>query len=98
MTINFQKEDIARILSVKSGFPISYSKKIINDLLDLMIEIINTDKLNLKNFGSFKILNKKSRLGRNPKTKEKFIISARKTLTFKTSKKFLFEINNNYKH
>ena len=95
MTINFQKEDIARILSVKSGFPISYSKKLINDLLDLMIEIINTDKLNLKNFGSFKILNKKPRLGRNPKTKEKFIISARKILTFKTSRKFLLEINNN---
>ena len=93
MTINFQKEDIARILSVKSGFPISYSKKIINDLLDLMIEIINKDKLNLKNFGSFKILNKKSRLGRNPKTKEKFIITSRKTLIFKTSKNFLLEIN-----
>ena len=95
MSINFQKDDIAKILSVKSGFPISYSKKLINDLLNLMIEIINTDKLNLKNFGSFKILNKKPRLGRNPKTKEKFIISARKILTFKTSRKFLLEINNN---
>ncbi len=95
MSINFQKDDIARILSIKSGFPISYSKKLINDLLNLMIEIINTDKLNLKNFGSFKILNKKPRLGRNPKTKEKFIISARKILTFKTSRKFLLEINNN---
>ena len=95
MSINFQKDDIARILSIKSGFPISYSKKLINDLLNLMIEIINTDKLNLKNFGSFKILNKKPRLGRNPKTKEKFIISARKILTYKTSRKFLLEINNN---
>ena len=95
MTINFQKEDIARILSAKSGFPISYSKKLIEDLLDLMIEIIITNKLNLKNFGSFKILNKKPRLGRNPKTKEKFIISARKMLTFKTSRKFLLEINDN---
>ena len=78
MAINFQKEDIARILSAKRGFPISYSKKLIEDLLDLMIEIINTD-----------------RLGRNPKTKETFIISARKTLTFKTSRKFSSEINNN---
>jgi len=95
MAINFQKEDIARILSTKSGFPISYSKKLIEDLLDLMIEIINKDKLSLKNFGSFKILNKKPRLGRNPKTKETFIISARKMLTFKTSRKFLSEINNN---
>ena len=95
MTINFQKDDIAKILSIKSGFPVSYSKKLINDLLDSMIEIINTDKLNLKNFGSFKILNKKSRSGRNPKTKEEFIISARKTLSFKSSRKFYLEINGN---
>ena len=93
MTFNFKKEDIAKILSMKSGLSISYSKKIINDLLDLMIEIIITDKLNLKNFGSFKILYKKQRLGRNPKTREKFIISARKTLSFKTSKSFLLKIN-----
>ena len=93
MTISFQKEDIAKILSIKSGFSIRYSKKLIDDLLDLMIEIINTDKLNLKNFGSFKILNKNARSGRNPKTKEKFIITSRKTLIFKTSKNFLLEIN-----
>ena len=93
MTFNFKKEDIAKILSMKSGLSISYSKKIINDLLDLMIEIIITDKLNLKNFGSFKILYKKQRLGRNPKTREKFIISERKTLSFKTSKSFLLKIN-----
>ena len=93
MTFNFKKEDIVKILSMKSGLSISYSKKIINDLLDLMIEIIITDKLNLKNFGSFKILYKKQRLGRNPKTREKFIISERKTLSFKTSKSFLLKIN-----
>ena len=93
MTISFQKEDIAKILSIKSGFSIRYSKKLIDDLLDLMIDIINTDKLNLKNFGSFKILYKNARSGRNPKTKEKFIITSRKTLIFKTSKNFLLEIN-----
>ena len=93
MTISFHKEDIAKILSIKSGFSIRYSKKLIDDLLDLMIDIINTDKLNLKNFGSFKILYKNARSGRNPKTKEKFIITSRKTLIFKTSKNFLLEIN-----
>ena len=93
MTINFKKEDIAKILSSKSGLSISYSKKLINDLIVIMFEIINTDKLILKNFGSFKILNKKSRLGRNPKTKEKFIISARKTVSFTPSKKISKDLN-----
>ena len=95
MTINFKKEDIAKILSTESGLSVSYSKKLINDLIVIMFEILNTDKLILKNLGSFKILNKKSRLGRNPKTKEKFIISARKILSFKASRNFLLEINNN---
>ena len=36
---------------------------------------INQEKyLNLKNIGTFKIINKKERIGRNPKTKEEFYI------------------------
>ena len=46
MTINFQKKDIA-ILLVKIGFSVSYSKKI-DDLMELIMVKINTDKLILK--------------------------------------------------
>ena len=52
-----------------------------------MIDNIKRDSLYLKNFGVFKILNKKERVGRNPKTKKEYIISARKTIKFKVSKK-----------
>ena len=48
---------------------------------------------NLKNIGSFKILAKKERIGRNPKTKEEFIITPRNTVSF-TASKFLKKIVN----
>ena len=46
-----------------------------------------------KNRGSFKIVDKKERTGRNPKTKELFLINARKSIVFKASKKLLKSIN-----
>ena len=48
----------------------------------------------LKNFGTFKILNKNERIGRNPKTKEIHIIKKRKTISFVPSKAFIKKLNN----
>ena len=84
---------IAKELSLKTGFSISLSKKLIDDLILCITESIKTEKLNFKNLGSFKIINKKERRGRNPKTKEEFIITARKTISFIPSKKISKELN-----
>ena len=72
---NFRKIDIIKNLSLKTGYSVLLTKKILNDLIKVIIFNIKNNKLNIKNFGTFKILNKKQRLGRNPITKEKFIIS-----------------------
>ena len=93
--INFKKDEISKDLSQNIGYSSNYSKKLINDLLDCMIENICSSDLKLKNFGSFKILNKSKRIGRNPKTKEEFIIHSRKSLKFTPSKKFLSLLNEN---
>ena len=42
-------------------------------------------KKNIKNFGKFSLKLKKARVGRNPKTKEKFTISERLSISFKAS-------------
>ena len=86
---NLTKIDIIKNLSKKTGFSILFSKKLVNDFLDIIIHQIKMNELNLKNIGSFKLINKKERLGRNPKTKEEFIISARKSLRYVASKKLL---------
>ena len=91
---NFRKIDIIKNLSLKTGYSVLWTKKILNDLIKVIIFNIKNNKLNIKNFGTFKILNKKQRLGRNPITKEKFIISSRKTLVFTASKKIYKELNN----
>ena len=84
---NLKKIDLAKDLSKKIGFSSSYSKKIINELIEIIILNIKKDDLTLKNFGTFKIRKKKNRLGRNPKTKEKFTIFARNSVVFIPSKK-----------
>ena len=83
-----KKIDIIKKLSNKTGFSQNFSKKIIEDLLKILLINIKDGNLILKNIGSFKIILKKKRVGRNPKTKEEFIISERKSLRFTPSKKF----------
>ena len=67
---NLTKEDICIFLSRKKGYSVLYSKKIINNLIEILIDEIKENSFNLKNIGTFKILNKKERIGRNPRTKE----------------------------
>ncbi len=82
-----KKIDLVKKLSTKLGFSENYSKKIIDDIISSIIINISMGDFNLKNFGTFKILKKKERIGRNPKTKEEYKISARKTVSFILSKK-----------
>tara|TARA_B100001121_G_C18614135_1_gene585932 strand:+ start:826 stop:1119 length:294 start_codon:yes stop_codon:yes gene_type:complete len=90
---DFKKIDLVKDLSLKTGYSQSYSKKIIDDLINIFIQNIKSGNLNLKNIGSFKVLNKKERIGRNPKTKEEFIITSRKSLSFTSSKKIIDNLN-----
>ena len=92
--MNFNKSEIIKELSNQKGYSINLSKKLINDLLDSMIFCLSSGEINLKNFGSFKLIEKNQRLGRNPKTKEEFIISARKSVKFTISSKLLNELDN----
>ena len=76
------------------------SKKILDNILEDMLDIIVENlkmnkKVKISNFGTFEIRHKKKRYGRNPKTKEKKIISARNVVLFKPSKEFKKFINNN---
>ena len=89
---NIKKEDLIKNLTKETGYPLTLSKKIINDLISIIIENIKNGNLNLKNLGTFKIIHKKERIGRNPKTKEEFLISSRKSISFSPSKKIRSKI------
>ena len=65
-------------------------------LLDVISSQLKSHKdVKIVNFGIFKVKNKKSRIGRNPKTKEEVIISERNVVTFKPSHFLINLINSN---
>ena len=90
---NITTKEITKILSEKIGLSSLYSKKIVNDLIQIIIKQIKNNNLILKNIGTFKIINKNERIGRNPKTKEQFLIKKRKSISFISSKNLTKIIN-----
>ena len=94
MRINLTKKDLVNIVYMQIGFSKSISENLINEFFLLIISnLIEEKKLKISNFGTFSIRKKRSRIGRNPKTKEKKIISDRKVVLFKPSKEFKIFIN-----
>ncbi len=91
--LNFTKNDISTYIGFKTGLPKYYVGKIVNDLIIYLRILSKKGKLNIKNFGTFNILNKTERVGRNPKTNEEFIIEARKSVSFIMSKNLNKKIN-----
>ena len=90
---NLKKIDLIKNINKKTGLPSSFIKRVIDDLLNIISKNIKTGNFNLKNIGSFKLIYKKERLGRNPKTNEKFIIHPRKSISFTPSKKISNKLN-----
>ena len=93
MINNLTKKDLIKNLSINKGYSNLLSKKLINDLIKIIIKIIKEKELNIKNIGTFKVVEKKERLGRNPKTKINFKITARKIIRFIASKKLIESVN-----
>tara|TARA_B100001057_G_C22475424_1_gene804329 strand:- start:68 stop:361 length:294 start_codon:yes stop_codon:yes gene_type:complete len=86
---NLTKIDLINKLSIVTGYSKIFSGKLINDLIEIILLNIKSDNFQLKNIGSFKLISKKERIGRNPKTKEEFIITPRKQISFTPSKKII---------
>ncbi len=89
---NIKKEDIIKNLNIQTGLSINLSRKIIEDFINILFKNIKKGNLNLKNVGSFKIIQKKQRKGRNPKSNQEYLIAARKTVRFIPSNKIKIEI------
>jgi len=84
---DLKKEDLIKNLSAETGFSYNFSKQLIGSLIEILIQNIKTGDFTLKNIGLFKILQKKERVGRDPKSKKQYIITSRKAVSFKPSKK-----------
>ena len=92
--VNLTKKDLINSVYMQIGFSKNISENLIDDFLITITENLKIEKkLKLSKFGTFSIRSKKSRIGRNPKTKEEKTISTRDVVLFKASKEFKDLVN-----
>ena len=95
MRINLTKKDLVNSVYMQIGFSKQVSESLIEDFFSLIIKNLKDEKkIKISKFGTFSIREKKPRIGRNPKTKEKKSISKRNVVLFKASKEFKILLNN----
>ena len=93
---NLTKKDLINSVYMQIGFSKNISENLIEDfLITIQDNLKKEKKLKLSKFGTFSIRSKKSRIGRNPKTKEEKTISNRDVVLFKASKEFKDLVNSN---
>ena len=91
---NLTKKDLINSVYMQIGFSKSISENLIDDFMATIIKNLKDEKkLKLSKFGTFSVRNKKSRIGRNPLTKEQKAISQRDVVLFKASKEFKDLVN-----
>lgn len=78
------KKDIILRIADDTGLKQTDVKKVVQKTFDYMIEaLVRGEKIELRNFGVFKIKERKSRTGRNPRTGEVVPVPPRKVVVFK---------------
>ena len=91
---NINRKTLANTIHQNIGFSQVISENIVNDIFYIVMSgFKENEKVKIASFGTFLKKRKNERMGLNPKTKEKKIISARNVVTFKASKFFKDKIN-----
>ena len=93
---NFTRKDLSNKIYQNLGFSKNFSSRIIDNFFEtIILEIIRSSKFKISSFGTFTVLHKKERMGRNPKTKIQSKIFSRKVVKFKPSILFKDKLNKN---
>ena len=91
---NFTRKDLSNNIYKILGFSKNFSSSIVDDLFEILVQhLIKFNKIKISSFGTFEVINKKERIGRNPKTKEVAKITSRKVVKFRPSLIFKKKIN-----
>ena len=92
--INLTKKDLINSIYMQIGFSKKISENLLEDALNTIVDNLKANKrLKISKFGTFSVRKKKKRIGRNPLTKEKKVISDRNVVLFKPSKEFKDLVN-----
>ena len=94
MRQNLTKKEIINSIYMQLGFSKKLIENILEDIFEIILESLKTNgKVKISNFGTFILRHKKSRIGRNPKTRKEALISERNVILFKPSKSLKNKIN-----
>ena len=94
MTNNITREEISEYINSEFGLSKLDCNNIVKEIIEIIISGLINDKIvKIHNFGTFKLRQKKQRIGRNPKTKVEVIIAPRKVISFLPSKNLLNKVN-----
>jgi len=78
------KKEIAIKIADETGIKQIVVKEVVQKTIDAMIESLSKgETLELRNFGVFKVKERKARTGRNPRTGETVSVPPKKVVTFK---------------
>ena len=81
------KAELIAAIAAKTGATKKSAEESVNAFVDVVTEALQKgDKVQLVGFGSFEVLNRAARKGRNPQTKEEIKIPASKAPKFKAGK------------
>jgi len=79
------KKDIVLKVSDETGVKQIDVKKIVQKTFDCIVEaLVRGERIELRNFGVFKVKQRKSRTGRNPRTNQVIPVPPRKVVIFKS--------------
>ena len=93
---NFTRKDLSNKIYKNIGFSKNLSLKIVDNFFETITSaIIKSNKIKISSFGTFTILHKKERIGRNPKTGVEAKILSRKVVKFKPALSFKKKLNKN---
>ncbi len=90
------KADIIRSIELKLGLSHEEATVQVEQILTILKDhLTDGDPVLISSFGQWKVREKKSRVGRNPKTLEEFEVTPRRVVTFYSSNVWREEISNN---
>lgn len=81
------KAELVEEVSDKTGLPKKQAEIVVNTVFESIVETLKTgEKIELRGFGSFRIRQRDSRTGRNPKTGDRVDVPAKRIPYFKPGK------------
>ena len=94
MSNNITRQSLYELTHKELGISKNECIKFVDSIFETLVQNFEKgNKVKISLFGSFDVKQKRSRIGRNPKTLETKEISSRKVITFKPSKFLSRKIN-----